>query len=83
MKTIDIIGAGIGGLTLAIALKQKGLQVRVFEQAPGLKAVGAGINLACNAMQVYKHLGLRQKIERAGHLCDRMQVTQRLRPYQK
>lgn len=75
MKTIDIIGAGIGGLTLAIALKQKGFAVRVFEQAPELKAVGAGINLACNAMQVYDSLGLRTAIEEAGHLCFRMQVT--------
>ena len=75
MKTIDIIGAGIGGLTLAIALKQQGSQVRVFERAPQLRAVGAGINLACNAMQVYEQLGLREKIELAGHQCDRMQVT--------
>ncbi|MEO0726651.1 MAG: FAD-dependent monooxygenase [Bacteroidota bacterium] len=75
MKTIDIIGAGIGGLTLAIALKQQGLAVRVFERAPQLRAVGAGINLACNAMQVYEHLGLRQKIEAGGHQCERMQVT--------
>ncbi len=75
MKTIDIIGAGIGGLTLAIALKQKGFAVRVFEQAPELRAVGAGINLACNAMQVYDGLGLRQAIEDAGHICHQMQVT--------
>ncbi|MEL6657267.1 MAG: FAD-dependent monooxygenase [Bacteroidota bacterium] len=75
MKTIDIIGAGIGGLTLAIALKRQGLGVRVFERAPQLRAVGAGINLACNAMQVYEQLGLRQNIEAAGHQCERMQVT--------
>lgn len=75
MKTIDIIGAGIGGLTLAIALKQKDFAVRVFEQAPELRAVGAGINLACNAMQIYDALGLRRAIEQAGHVCYRMQVT--------
>lgn len=81
MKAIDIIGAGIGGLTLAIALKQRGIPVRVFEQAPELRAVGAGINLACNAMQVYKALGLRSQLEAVGHLCQSMQVTdQHLHP---
>lgn len=73
--TIDIIGGGIGGLSLAISLKQAGLSVRVFEQTAELRPVGAGINLACNAMQVYDRLGLRQKIEHAGHICRRMQVT--------
>ena len=33
---IDIIGAGIGGLTTAIALRQKGLSVRIFEQSEGI-----------------------------------------------
>ena len=81
VKSVDIIGAGIGGLTLAIALKQRGIQVRVYEQAQELKAVGAGINLACNAMQVYDALGIRLDIEAAGHLCQRMQVTdQKLEP---
>ena len=41
MQTIDIIGGGIAGFTLAVALKQKGFRVRVFEQAPALQVVGA------------------------------------------
>ena len=40
---MDIIGAGIGGLTTAIALQQKGISTRIFEQAPQFKPVGAGI----------------------------------------
>ena len=59
---IDIIGAGIGGLTTAIALKQKGFEVRIFEQAEVLSHVGAGIILANNAMQIYEALGLRKEI---------------------
>ena len=35
--TIDIIGAEIGGLTTAIALQQKGIATRIYEQAPSLK----------------------------------------------
>ena len=81
MQTIDIIGGGIAGLTLAVALKQKGFRVRVFEQAPALRVVGAGINLACNAMQVYDYLGLRPKLEAVGHICQAMEVSDaQLRP---
>ena len=35
-EIIDIIGAGIGGLTAAIALKKKGFSVRIFEQSEGI-----------------------------------------------
>lgn len=44
--TIDIIGAGIGGLTTVIALEQKGFKTRIFEQAENIKPIGAGIILA-------------------------------------
>lgn len=66
--TIDIIGAGIGGLTTAIALEQKGIISRIFEQALQIKEVGAGIILANNAMQVYDKLGLRNIIEENGNI---------------
>ncbi|WP_298501952.1 FAD-dependent monooxygenase [uncultured Maribacter sp.] len=64
--TIDIIGAGIGGLTTAIALEKKGVKCRIFEQTEIIKPVGAGIILANNAMQVYKKLGLKDTIEAHG-----------------
>ncbi|WP_139956961.1 FAD-dependent monooxygenase [Flavicella sediminum] len=73
--TIDIIGAGIGGLTTAIALEQKGFTVRVFEQAEKIQAVGAGIILANNAMQVYQHLGLKTAIEKLGNPVSAMNIT--------
>ena len=72
---IDIIGAGIGGLTTAIALEQKGIKVRVFEQAKQLKPVGAGIILANNAMQVYEKLDLRNVIEENGNPISSMNIT--------
>jgi len=53
-----IIGAGIGGLTAAIALRQAGFQVEVFERASELKEIGAGIGLSANATRVLGHLGL-------------------------
>jgi len=72
MKKITIIGAGIGGLTTAIALIQKGFEVEIFENAPAFKKAGSGINLAINAMQVYKRLGLYEEIFRKGNYTNKM-----------
>ena len=81
---IDIIGAGIGGLTTAIALEQKGIKTRIFEQAEQIKPVGAGIILANNAMQVYEKLGLRKIIEENGNPISSMNITKsNLKPLSK
>ena len=82
--TIDIIGAGIGGLTTAIALEQKGINIRIFERSEQIKAVGAGIILASNAMQVYEKLGLRKIIEENGNPISLMNITNsKLKPLSK
>jgi len=73
--TIDIIGAGIGGLTTAIALEKKGFKTRIFEQTEKIKPVGAGIILANNAMQVYEKLGLREIIEEKGNIISSLNIT--------
>ena len=73
--TIDIIGSGIGGLTTAIALEQKGFRTRIFEQTETIKPVGAGIILANNAMQVYDKLGLRKIIEDKGNSISSLNIT--------
>ena len=72
---IDIIGAGIGGLTTALALEQKGFTPTIYEQAKSLKPVGAGIILASNAMKVYRHLGLEDKIKTQGIPLKSLNVT--------
>jgi 2-polyprenyl-6-methoxyphenol hydroxylase-like FAD-dependent oxidoreductase len=61
-----IIGGGIGGLTTAIALKKQGIDFEIYEAAPELKPVGAGIVMASNAMQVFQRLGIEQVIMNAG-----------------
>jgi 2-polyprenyl-6-methoxyphenol hydroxylase-like FAD-dependent oxidoreductase len=53
-----IAGGGIGGLAAAVALHQAGIPVRVFEQAPELGEVGAGVSLWPNAMRALARLGL-------------------------
>ncbi|NQY06653.1 MAG: FAD-dependent monooxygenase, partial [Flavobacteriaceae bacterium] len=81
---IDIIGAGIGGLTTAIALEQKGIKSRIFEQVEQINEVGAGIILANNAMQVYDKLGLRKVIEENGNPISSINITKsNLRPLSK
>jgi 2-polyprenyl-6-methoxyphenol hydroxylase-like FAD-dependent oxidoreductase len=66
MKII-IIGGGIGGLGVALALRQAGFEPEVFEQAPALLEVGAAIAVWPNAMRVLERLGVSQGVlEKAG-----------------
>jgi salicylate hydroxylase len=60
---IAIVGAGIGGLTAALALTRAGFAVRVFEQAPVLAEVGAGLSLSPTAVHGLNALGLRETLE--------------------
>jgi salicylate hydroxylase len=53
-------------MTAALALQQAGIQVSVYEQAPQLGEVGAGLTLAPNATCVYKHLGLEDELRAVG-----------------
>lgn len=61
-RTIIIAGAGIGGLTAALALAQRGFRVTVLEQTERLEETGAGIQLSPNAARVLIGLGLEQRI---------------------
>jgi 2-polyprenyl-6-methoxyphenol hydroxylase-like FAD-dependent oxidoreductase len=64
---IVIIGGGIGGLTVALALRKVGFSPDVFEQAPELLEVGAAIAIWPNAMRLLRHLDLDEEIiEKAG-----------------
>ncbi len=71
---ILIAGAGIGGLTTALALARNGNRVDVFESAPELGDIGAGVTLAPNAMRVYGHLGIGDQITAAGVAPQSQQV---------
>jgi 2-polyprenyl-6-methoxyphenol hydroxylase-like FAD-dependent oxidoreductase len=58
-----IIGGGIGGLAAAIALRQAGFEVSVFERAPELREVGAGLTLWTNAVKALRQLGVGPAVE--------------------
>jgi salicylate hydroxylase len=70
-----VIGAGIGGLTAALALRQAGFGVDVYEQAPELTEVGGGINLAPNATRILRQLGLAAGLDREGVHQNASQMT--------
>jgi salicylate hydroxylase len=63
---ILVAGAGIGGLTAASFLLQAGHDVELYEQAPQLEEVGAGIQISANAMHALRTLGLEAAITAAG-----------------
>jgi salicylate hydroxylase len=54
---IGIVGAGIGGLTLALALRQRGLAADVYEQASELREIGAAVSLSANGSRELERLG--------------------------
>ena len=60
---IAVIGAGIGGLTLGLALRQHGIDVQIFEQASELAEVGAAVALAANGTRILRELGLGDALE--------------------
>ncbi len=62
---IAIVGGGIGGLTLALALRQRGLDAEVFEQAPELTEIGAAVALSANATRELRRLGVLDAITAA------------------
>jgi salicylate hydroxylase len=68
IRRIAIVGAGLGGLSAAIALRQQGFEVDVFEQAPELGEFGAGINISPNAVRVFDALGLTERLRSASFL---------------
>src|SRR5882672_5151899 len=62
--SIAIVGAGIGGMTAAATLRQIGIDVRVYEQAPEFARIGAGIQMMPNSMKVLRAIGVEETLRR-------------------
>jgi 2-polyprenyl-6-methoxyphenol hydroxylase-like FAD-dependent oxidoreductase len=69
---VAIVGAGIGGLTAAIALAQRGIDAQVYEQAREIKEVGAGIGLGPNAIKVLRALGIEASVKQRGMIPEKI-----------
>lgn len=61
---IVIVGGGIGGLAAAAFLRRAGLSATVYEQAPALTEVGAGILVSPNAVRLLRRLGVMDQLLR-------------------
>ena len=62
-RKIIVVGAGLGGLTLALSLVRAGFEVTVFEQASQLGDVGAGIQISANGARVLRGLGVAEELD--------------------
>jgi len=63
---IAVIGGGIGGLSAALHLLREGFDVQVYEQAPRITEIGAGIQISPNASRLLIRLGLKPTLDAAG-----------------
>ena len=60
---VAIVGGGIGGLVLALALRERGISFEVYEQADGLREIGAAVALSANGTRELRRLGLGEQVE--------------------
>lgn len=74
MRKVLVVGGGIGGLTTARALQQRGLDAHVYESAVELQTVGKGVWLSTNAMLVLERLDLDDAVAQRGVLLDRIEL---------
>lgn len=69
-REFTIIGAGVAGLTAAIALQNLNREFTLFEQSKAIKGIGAGFGLAANAMHALEYIGIREEVEEIGYYLD-------------
>jgi 2-polyprenyl-6-methoxyphenol hydroxylase-like FAD-dependent oxidoreductase len=74
-KKFAIVGGGIGGLTLAIAMQRKGFQVIVYESTPKFKPIGAGLGLAANAVKAFLEIGIADEVLSVGKVMKMFRIA--------
>ncbi|MCU1419055.1 MAG: 2-polyprenyl-6-methoxyphenol hydroxylase [Mycetocola sp.] len=63
---VAIVGGGIGGMSAGIALSQRGMDVQVFEQAPRLGEIGAGVLMTPNSLRLLERMGMGAALAEVG-----------------
>lgn len=63
---VAVIGGGIGGLSAALQLLKQGIDIEVYEQAPRISEIGAGIQISPNASRLLHRLGLKPAMDAIG-----------------
>jgi FAD-dependent urate hydroxylase len=69
---VVIVGAGMGGLTTALAMRQAGYEIEVYDRVSELAPAGAGVSLWSNGVKVLNRLGLGKALGAIGGLMERM-----------
>jgi 2-polyprenyl-6-methoxyphenol hydroxylase-like FAD-dependent oxidoreductase len=71
---VVVVGAGIGGLAAAVALRRVGIETLVVERAASIREVGAGLSIWSNAVNALRELGLEDKVMASASVIDRNMV---------
>jgi 2-polyprenyl-6-methoxyphenol hydroxylase-like FAD-dependent oxidoreductase len=74
MRTAEIAGGGIGGLTIATLLARDGWRVRVHERGDAIREIGAGIYIKNNSIEVLEHLGVFGAMKPHGTALEHAQI---------
>ncbi len=69
-----IVGGGLGGVSTALALRRRGIEVALFERSPRFMEVGAGLGIWFNGMQAMDELGLADELESVGSTNDTLEI---------
>ena len=77
---IAIVGGGIGGLVLALALRERGVDFEVYEQADELREIGAAVALSANGTRELRRLGLGEQVEAVSVVPSRARDPRRATP---
>jgi acetyl esterase/lipase/2-polyprenyl-6-methoxyphenol hydroxylase-like FAD-dependent oxidoreductase len=73
MKAI-VLGGGIGGMTSALTLLDQGIEVELYERAPVLGEIGAGLQIGANASRILVRLGLGEQLKRLGVAAESLSM---------
>src|SRR4051794_9883047 len=72
-RKVIVAGGGVGGLTTAIALRRAGIEAHVYEQAPELRDIGAGLHIWTNAVRVLQRLGVAETLEQHASVTQKVE----------
>lgn len=73
-REATIIGAGIAGLTAALALNRMGIRTLIYEAAPAIHEIGAGLGLGANAIMAFDRLGIKDEVIALGRILPAFSI---------
>ena len=83
MNQIVVAGAGIGGLSAALALAKRGFDVQVYERTPEIREVGAGLQLGPNAFGAFDELGIEDRMAGIAFAPDTIRLPRPRRTHRR